>query len=58
MEPPTLTPAARRALDDYNTACRELAAAAHALKVAQDEYNRTFDAYQRAHGAACALGVV
>lgn len=54
---PQLTPPARKALEEYNEACRELAAASHALHEAQDAYNRALAQYHEKYGAARAMQV-
>jgi hypothetical protein len=60
MEPPTITRTElqKRALEEYNTACRDLASAAAQLKAAQEVYSASMERYQYAHGAARAVGVV
>jgi hypothetical protein len=55
--PHALTEAARKALEQYNTACRDLASAAATLKEAQERYAEAFDRYNVAYGAAKAMQV-
>jgi hypothetical protein len=55
--PITRTEAQRKALEEYNTACRDLASAAAQLKEAQETYSAAMERYQRAYGAARQAGV-
>lgn len=55
---PARTATELKALNQYNEACRELAAAAHALHEAQVAYNKALASYHLNYGAARALRVI
>lgn len=52
------TPAQAKVRAEYEAACRALAAAAVAKREAQVEYEAAFEKYNRAFGAARAVGVL
>lgn len=58
MENITRTEAQKRALEDFNRACRRLAEASAALRNAQTAYETAHEMYMLAHGSAQALGVL
>lgn len=60
MDPtnPARTAGQVEALKAYDEACRELAAASHALNEAQNAYNQALARYHETYGAAKALKVI
>lgn len=57
METPD-TPSQQKARAEFDEACRDLSAAAVALRDAQHRYDRANERYDRAFGAAKQAGVV